>query len=256
MNRNYCIKIFYSFLFFRMTLFSCTSLQETAVQRTINVNSRTIMIQFPVPFDTLKSYPLLIALHGNGGNASDLASWFGYYKDKPLIIALPQGQYASAYGTGYSWFYETKDRSKWEEADSLSVENILSVINEVTSNHKIDGVYMMGFSQGASLAYMTGLKNPGRITGIIAVAGILPEIGQIGSVLKVHDIQKASQVRILIARGISDNMVSRAYFTKQKTFFNIQGFPVTDMEFTGGHTLTKELLDYMFQWILMEYNHF
>ncbi len=235
-----------------LTHFTCTSSRDTVNQRTIVVNTRPVIIQFPAQFDSTKKYPLLIALHGNGGNVSDFASLLGYYKDIPVIIALPQGQYAAAYGTGYSWFYETKDRSKWEESDSLSVEYILSVVNEVTSKHKINSIYILGFSQGASLAYMTGLKNPCRITGIIAVAGILPEIGQIGSVLKVHEIQKASQVHIFIARGISDNMVSRAHFIKQKTFFNIQGFPVTDIEFTGGHTLSKEFLDYMFQWILKE----
>ncbi len=199
MNFHNWFNIGYFILSFYVTRFAYASPLNAVNQRTVVVNTRPVIIQLPSSFDSSKSYPLLIALHGNGGVAANLASLFGYYQDKPVIVAVPQGQYTAGDGVGYSWFYETKDRSKWEEADSLSVVNILSVINEITANYKIN-VYMMGFSQGASLAYMTGLKHPDRIMGIIALAGFMPDVGQTGSLLKKNDIRKATHVPMLIAR--------------------------------------------------------
>ncbi len=231
---------------------ACPSSQDSVARQVVLMQSRRenpVSVLLPEPFDSAETYPLLIALHGKGGDAAQLTALFSRYRDKSVMVAIPQGQYPSAHGTGYSWFYETQDRSLWEEADSLCVDHIVDAAREVRTLFKTSRTFIMGFSQGAALAYMTGLKNPGTISGIIAVAGAIPEIDRPGSLLKSRDIQQAQSLRILVARGNADPLLSRSDFIRQVTFFSLRGFTVSDFEFSGGHTLPHELLEHMFEWI-------
>lgn len=224
--------------------------RDSKNQQTMMVRDQPVIIRLPSPFDSSKSYPLLIALHGNGGTANPIAELFSHYQHKSLIIGIPHGQYSAANGTGYSWFYETTDRSLWEQADSLSVDHILTVVNSIGHRHKIGNVYIFGFSQGASLAYMTGLKYSDRISGIIAVGGFMPDIGEPGSLIKPDDIRKSSGIPLLIAHGNRDIIANKSQYLSQIRYFRIQGYSVSEFEFDAGHTLTFELLDYVVTWIL------
>lgn len=210
-----------------------------------------VLLKLPRGFDAKKKYPLLIALHGNGGTAEGLSPAFNGFRDKQILIALPQGGYPKANG-GYSWFYETPDRSVWEAADKISVSRVVEAISEVKSLYPVENVYLFGFSQGVSLAYMIALLHPSLVTGVAAVAGILPEIDREGSILHAADMEKAKNVRIFIARGTSDGLVERRHMTSQNEYFVSKGFDVTFYEFQGGHTLTSELMGRVLEWMRSE----
>ena len=250
MMLNCPVKVLCLLLSFINLLNSVASGRDSKNQQIMMVRDQPVIILLPSPFDSSKSYPLLIALHGNGGTPGPIAELFGHYRDKSLITGVPHGQYSAAYGTGYSWFFETMDRSLWEQADSVSVGHIMTIISNIGKKYRIGKVHVFGFSQGASLAYMTGLKNPDRISGIIAVGGFMPDIGQPGSLIKSDDIRKSSGVPLLIAHGNRDIIANKSQFLSQIQYFRIQGYPVTEYEFDAGHTLTYELLDYVVEWIL------
>lgn len=207
-----------------------------------------VLLKLPRGFDAKKKYPLLVALHGNGGNAEGLSPAFNGFRDKQILIALPQGGYPKAIG-GYSWFYETPDRSVWEAEDRNSVSRVVEAISEVASSYPVEKVYLFGFSQGVSLAYMIGLLHPSLVSGVAAVSGIMPEIDKEGSILHAADIEKAKNVRIFIARGTSDGLLERRHLTSQNEYFINKGFSVTLCEFQGGHTLTSELMGRVLEWL-------
>ena len=210
-----------------------------------------VQIRLPKDFDAGQSYPLLLMLHGNGGQAGRLSSMLEPYSGRPVIQAFPEGQYPRAVssGVGFSWYYVTPDKNLWEATDSLSVENILEVIDALSLRYKVSRVYVFGFSQGASLAYMAGLRNPSLVRGIAAVGGRLPEIGGLGSLVTPQNIEQAKTTRIFIARGRDDDLMSKASFDGQKEYFLSKGFQVTALEYIGGHFLTAGLLDRLFSWV-------
>jgi len=123
------------------------------------------------------------------------------------------------------------------------------VISEVASLYPIEKVYLLGFSQGVSLAYMTGLRNPALVAGIAAIAGIMPEIDCKGAIIQTVDIEKAVGMKMFIARGISDELIKRKHLTSQYEYFPNKGHVVTAYEFQGGHTLTNELLGKLLEWL-------
>ncbi len=210
---------------------------------------QNVLLKLPRGFKAKKKYPLLVALHGNGGTAEGLSPAFNGFRDKQILVALPQGGYSKAIG-GYSWFYETQDRSVWETEDQVSVSRVVEAISEVKSSYPVDKVYLFGFSQGVSLAYMIGLLHPSLVTGVAAIAGIMPEIDKEGSILHAADIEKAKNVRIFIARGTNDGLLDRQHVTSQNEYFTGKGFAVTFCEFRGGHTLTSELMARVLEWLI------
>ncbi|MFH0991616.1 MAG: alpha/beta hydrolase-fold protein [bacterium] len=207
-----------------------------------------ILLKLPQSYDPTKSYTLLLGLHGNGGNAEGLSSAFARYAKEQILVAFLDGQYPRLSG-GYSWYYETGNKNLWEKFDTLSISNLLETINAISKQYSIGNVFVFGFSQGASLAYMTGLRNPGLIRGVAAIAGSMPEIDNEGAVVHSGDITNARRVKMFIARGRSDNQVGKNHFNAQKEFFTKQGYDVTTLEFDAGHGLTDELMERVLEWI-------
>ena len=238
-------------------LSSCTALGNRNAELTANgdlivpthgQNPQRVLLKLPRWYDEKKKYTLLVALHGNGGDAEGLSPAFNSFRNERIIVALPHGGYPNSYG-GYSWFYKTADRSVWAKKDMLSVSGVVEVISEVASSYPIEKVYVLGFSEGASLAYMTGLRNPALVAGVAAIAGIMPEIDSDGAVIHTDDIEKAVGVRMFIARGTSDGLVKRKHLTSQYEYFSNKGYVMTLCEFQGGHTLTAELLGKLLEWL-------
>ena len=214
-------------------------------------NLQKVLMKFPDKFDPEKKYPLLIVLHGNGGRAKDIASVFLPFSKEDVIIAFPEGQYPKPMNgaIGFSWYIETNEKDIWELADEYTVENIYELINAINSKYKIDKNYVFGFSQGASLAYMTGIKYYELISGMIAVGGILPQIDKKGSVISAENIENAKHVKVIVARGNADNLTGEKQFLYQKKVFEKNGYNAFCFEYEGGHYLSKELLDKVFIWI-------
>jgi len=218
--------------------------------REILVQTKTMMVIVKLPHDynPSKPYALLVALHGNGGSALGWAPVFNRYAKEAFIIAIPQGAYPKPQG-GFSWFYETTDRSLWKSYDSLAVTKLLEAVAEVSSLYPVREKFIFGFSQGAGMAYLAGLLNPEIIHGIIAVGGVMPEIDREGSVIHDAQVIQARGMKLLIARGNSDESVDRRHFTAQQKYFRSKGYEISSFEYQGGHTLTEDLMVRIGRWL-------
>lgn len=210
--------------------------------------SQTALLTIPQPYDSSKAYALLVALHGNGGTAASLAPAFSSFRGSAVLVAVPQGEYPKP-GGGYSWFFPTEDRALWVARDTLTVRRVVELIEDVRARYRIGAVFVLGFSQGASLAYMIGLRNPSLVSGVAAISGYLPEIDGDGAIVSTRDITEARGVKLLIARGDRDALVGGPVFTAQRDFFRARGYAVTAFEFGGAHELTRELLSRVLRWI-------
>jgi phospholipase/carboxylesterase len=210
-----------------------------------------VFIKFPKNYDNSIENRLLIVLHGNGGTAKDILSVFNNSEPGNILLVFPEGQYPKIVNgsLGFSWYYETNEKEIWEFADKYSVENLIEIMNELSSRYKISQTYVLGFSQGASLAYMTGLSYPEIVTGAIAIGGLLPEINNNGSILTSDNVRNARNLRLLIARGNNDKLITKKQFNVQRKFFEENEFDVLSLEYDGGHFLTDELLNEIFEWI-------
>lgn len=214
-------------------------------------------LHLPKKFDKKKSYPLVIGLHGNGGNADGFDPAWRLFGSPDFIFAAAEGPYP--YMLGYrskikqcSWEIQIQDEELWKRADPLSVEYILGIARYLSKAYPVSSIYLLGHSQGAGYAYITGIENPELIKGIICFGGKIPDMDKSYSLLSMDDIEKASNLRVFIAHGTNDNMLQIKHAKKSKDLLEQHGYDVTFVEFSGGHELDKQAMQKAADWITLD----
>jgi len=125
------------------------------------------VIVLPKRFDTSNVYPLVIGLHGFGSNPVDFADGIGPYITRlGYILCCP-----------YAPDVMGKTAFAWGHPYELAEQRIMEAYEYVKSRYKIDttNVIILGYSQGGSRAFFTGLRHPEIFGGIITMAGAYKE---------------------------------------------------------------------------------
>lgn len=117
--------------------------------------------------------PALIMLHGRGADEQDLLSLAANF-DRRLLTISARAPYVL--GPGYHWYELCQIAEPEPVSFSRSVQILLRFIDEVPEAYGVDRdqVYLLGFSQGATVAGAVGLTEPDRIAGAIMLSGYLP----------------------------------------------------------------------------------
>lgn len=207
------------------------------------------MIRKPDNYDSTKKYPLLIILHGNGGNPESYMPYRDLMGATDFFVAAPQGPYLRKLlqlnRPSYSWFYQTPDKMLWEKLDQPIIDYVLNVANEIKSQYMISNIYLLGHSQGGALAYMAGISKPDDIKGIICFGASNPKEYINSAIFR----NASSKLPIFIGHGWYDNSVDFSMAQETKQMLTNYGFQVTLKSFKGGHELNQETLIEAKNWI-------
>lgn len=123
-------------------------------------------------------YPLVIALHGNNGNAERFQGFWGTAVSHGWGVLLPQSSQVSG-----------PDRYVWDERD-WAVKEVLDHYQQVRSDIPVqdESVVVGGFSMGGGIAIWMALTGLIKTQGFIAVAPSLPDIDNLRSVVDRTDL--------------------------------------------------------------------
>ena len=230
------------------------NLGETLFVKTSKLEA--LRVKLPDQFDPSRKYPLLIGLHGNGGNSEQLlAAMNNVLKKEPLILAAPQGAYANfplLFGPHFSWEIQTRDRELWKLGDPLAVENVGHAIRVLKEKYPVSEVYVLGFSQGAAYAFLSGFLLPGQVTGIVSIGGLFPETDTDFSILKEADIASGKKIRVFIAQGSHDPAIPVGLGARTTVKLKKYGFDVVYREYEGGHEISPDVLREIYSWMVMK----
>jgi len=203
-------------------------------------------IRFPEHFDPEEPTPLLIGLHGLGDSPEGYLRLWEAFDSPDLIFAVPPALYPFSVGSevGYSWFQWGDDPEEMLRLDSLAVDYVISFIEELRSEYSISEVYLLGFSQGCGMTWMTGLSHPDEFAGLIGFGGWLNT-----SYLTPEILKEAAGVRAFVSHGTTDGSVE--YTEAESTVATMQesGIDVTFVPFDGGHTLSRDVLLLVEEWM-------
>ncbi len=177
------------------------------------------------------SYPLMIVLHGMGGNGSNtIPKWVDRLAED-FIILCP------SYPMGAWWAQPAEDL-------------VLQLIQEVQAKYPVDPnrIFLAGLSNGAIGAYMIGMFYPDLFAGIIPIAsGITPRY--------MHFLVNLKNTPIYIIQGIHDPVFPIKLTRRVYQILRDMKYPVTYREHDekgsahGGHFLpTSEVLP-LVQWM-------
>ena len=191
----------------------------------------------PNEYDNSQSYPLVIALHGQGGDENTLMDSFdGTLKrnarDRGYIIASVNG------------------RGPYGEYRDASAQDVIDVLDLVQRVYPIDETrtYMMGHSMGGEGTVRVGFEYADRFAGLAPIAGY-------GS---VQDLAKAPGMPLFLAQGELDALVpverARSFHQAAKDL----GMPTVhyvEDEDTDHVTIVAEVMDQIFDWFGLLNHH-
>ncbi len=193
------------------------------------INNRSYLLYVPKCYDGSSAYPLIIVLHGSGGNDSTL--YKNGFNERAEIM-------------GYIAVYPRGSGGVWDLEGNVDVNFISELIDTLKANYNIDTtrVYATGHSLGAFLCYTLAVKLPTKICAIAPVAGLLKSslISSISSpmpIIHIHAIDDpmvayggTSGVDTILTHWRNENKCSN----KADTLYNSNG--VVGREWTAPGT--------------------
>jgi len=153
------------------TLTGCFSIKKSMIY---DGRIRTYLIHLPVDYNNAEECPLIIVLHGGGGNSRSIEKKTGMNDlsdEQGFIVVYPDGTgklrnrfltWNSGYCCGYAFENNIDD-----------VGFIKALIDKLQKTFSIDSkrIYITGYSNGGMMAYRLGSELSDIIAAIAPVAG-------------------------------------------------------------------------------------
>jgi polyhydroxybutyrate depolymerase len=136
--------------------------------------SRAFILRVPPSITPGRAVPLVIVLHGGGGNGLNAEAMTGFTsrgRDEGFIVVYPEGTARGrsrllTWNAGHCCGYAM-------QAGIDDVGFLGALIDHLAGEYPVDRqrVYVTGMSNGAMMSHRAGIELPGRIAAIAPVAG-------------------------------------------------------------------------------------
>ena len=194
------------------------------------VRQLTPKAYFYAPADISGTAPLLVLLHGAGGDARSFINQFERDADERGFILL------SVQSSGRTW---AQRKPKDGEAD---VANIKAAVAILSSTKSVDDhrVTVIGFSDGASYALSVGMAYPGMFRSIVAFSP--------GYAFAPSNLD--TKQRIFISHSRRDPILPADNTRRMVEGLERAGFAPEVHWFNGGHEIDPQLKKAAFDFAL------
>jgi polyhydroxybutyrate depolymerase len=168
----------------------------------VGPTTRSFLLHLPAkPTEPSTAMPLVIMLHGSGGDAADLRAVTGMSAaadDAGFIVVYAEGSHGSFSVYPSDWNAGTCcGAAAREHVDDLGF--IRQIVATVSAEYPVDQrrVYIAGFSDGGRMAYHAACQLAPMIAAIAVVSGSLVD----------NECTPASPVAVLAVHGTADDQV-------------------------------------------------
>ena len=197
------------------------------------------------------SGPLLVLLHGFTGDETSMV--FFVHRLPPGCSLLAPRALFPAPGGGYSWREPGPDHQGLPGIAHLrpAVDSLLGFLEDWCAEAHLEAgsLCLLGFSQGAAMAYTVALLHPERVHALAALSGFLPEGAD-----QLLEGRPLAGKPIFVSHGREDPLVSVDLARRAVARLEASGAPVTYCESTGGHKVAAVCLKGMESFFQTIYN--
>ncbi len=219
--------------------------------RTLYVQAPSLLpcyVILPENYDANEAYPLVIGLHGRGGDGARFTTLRRSMDGAGLIFAAPQGPYpiGMVRGAGYGWAAEVPERlgGVRQQSYEASARYVTELAAALRARYEVGDVYLLGFSQGGFLAFWTAVRNAGAFRGVACFGGYyLP------AHFTAEELNEANGLRVFIAHGKAEKGIPYAEAEAAYELLSAHGYDVTFRGFEGGHEMPPEIVEEFGKWM-------
>jgi phospholipase/carboxylesterase len=201
------------------------------------------------PAQTNGAKRLLLLLHGVGGNELNLLPVGEQLADAhTLVLSVRAPLVFGPAGFGFYQVDFSSGKPVFNLAQQLDGQRLLlNFMHEACAKYGIPAgqVYLLGFSQGAIMAYDVALTHPDQVRGVLAFSGrMLLESRQHHA--PAADIKK---VNFFLSHGRHDDKLPAFYADEAIDFLKTLGIAPDYAAFEGGHEVSASGLAAAHQWL-------
>jgi predicted esterase len=176
-------------------------------------------------------HPVLIVLHGFGQRADEFIKIFGTLPSRGILVAAPQAPHHfypqfPRREVGFSWL------TRYERGQSIAdfIGYMRQFVELLRTEHAADlsRLYVLGFSQGVSMAYRFWVHGAAPLRGLIACSSDLPPD-------VATRLDTAPPAKILLVQGRNDQIMPITKSREAEAILRAHAIPVELIEFEGGH---------------------
>lgn len=193
----------------------------------------------PLHYESNYAYPLLVWLHGPGGDERQLKKLMPLVSMRNYVGLGIRGTAPNA-GAGYTWI-ERPDHVAHAE------QRVLDAVDLARGRFHIHArrIYLAGFDVGGTLAFRLALANPDRFAGVLSVGGRFPR-GQ----TPLARIAEARRIPLLLACGRDSLEYPTCQVCADLRLFHAAGMNVALRQYPCGHEIDTLMLADMDRWIM------
>jgi phospholipase/carboxylesterase len=205
---------------------------------------------------------LLLLLHGTGDNEQGLLGAIGQLAPPDTVVVSLRGPLQAPFG-GFRWFEgysSAPEQVALDKTVGSSSDAVLAFVEAAPAKFGIDPkrVFLLGFSQGATLVWTTLLSRwsrPGLIAGGLALSGrLFPELMQAGTSLhaRLADPTQLKDVPIFASHGVQDSVtpvdIGRSNERLLRDWAPAAGFTYKE-DPAADHEISRAVATSIFQWL-------
>jgi phospholipase/carboxylesterase len=178
------------------------------------------------------NHPTILMLHGFTGDENSMWVFSAKIPDNAYIIA-PRAIYQSPKG-GYQWVEVRRKIWPWIDEFQPGIESLLELLTSRNfPDADLSSIVVLGFSQGAALAYAMALLHPAKIRTIAGLASFMPDGSE-----AISRNQPLSGKHVFVAHGNQDKTIPIQKAHEAVKILELAGASVSFCEDHVGHKLS------------------
>lgn len=187
---------------------------------------------------------LLVMLHGYGSNEQDLIGLASYLDPRFLTISVRAPE-PLVFG-GYAWFPLEVSESgivpHYGEAQAACAQ-VRELVGGLKREYAVDRVFLLGFSQGASMVVAVALADPGAFAGVASLSGFcVPE-------MVPEERESVDGLSVFMTHGRWDMVIPIKQGRASHELLAELPLELTYKEYSMGHEINQECLEDLKDWL-------
>ncbi len=202
------------------------------------------MFLLPVHYEEKYEYPLVVWLHDDGNNETQLKQVMPHISLRNYIaVGVRATKAADSIGHCFNW-------SDSKSAVHQAYESVVNLIDECSERFSIntDRVVLAGYRSGGSMAMRIAFRDPNRFAGVVSMGGYLPKSGHAFSSLhKLRD----RKMPMLWQWGLENPSFCMDRLAKDLTSAQMAQLSLLVQQYTGTEDeMSTEVLADIDRWIM------